>query len=135
MNKSFILDACSIIAFLNAEKGGEKLKTLLENNHCQHYMHMINLCETYYGFYKKDGKRHAEEILQKLLLLPIEYIEDISLDFIKAVGKYKAAYKISLADAFVLALAEIKKAAVVTTDHKEFDPVSYEGKIEFLWLR
>ncbi|MGQ9630736.1 MAG: type II toxin-antitoxin system VapC family toxin [bacterium] len=135
MNNIFILDACSLIAFLNAEEGGDKLKALLEDASNEIYMHLINLCEVYYGFYKVDGEKRAEEVITNLLKLPIEYVEEMPLDFVKIVGRYKATYRISLADAFVLALAEVKDGQIVTTDHKEFDPINKEGKLKFLWLR
>jgi len=50
-------------------------------------------------------------------------------------GKYKTSYRISYADAFVLALAEQEKAIVISTDHHEFDPVEKTGEIRFFWLR
>ncbi len=131
----FILDACSLIAFVNAEKGGDKIKTLLEDADNEIYMHMINLGEVYYGFYKVEGKEKAETVIENLIQLPIDFVEDVSLDFVKTAGKYKASYRISFADAFVLALAEKSQGQVVTTDHGEFDPVAKKERIEFFWVR
>lgn len=96
---------------------------------------MVNLCEVYYGFYKMDGEERADAVLENLNKLPIEYRDALSIDFLKIVGKYKANYRISLTDAFVLGLAEEAKGRVVTTDHKEFDPAEKEGVIRFHWLR
>lgn len=135
MNTPFILDACSLIAFLNAERGGERVKILFEDTGNRIYVHMVNLCEVYYGFYKMDGEEQADAVLENLNILPIEYRDDLSIDFLKIVGKYKANYRISLANVFVLGLAEEAKGRVVTTDHKEFDPVEKEGVIRFHWLR
>lgn len=113
----FILDACSIIAFVNAEEGSGKMKTLLENAANEFYMHMLNLGEVYYGFYKVEGREKAETVIENLMQLPINFVEDMSIDFVKTAGKYKANHRISFADAFVLALAEKRKGKVVTTDH------------------
>ncbi|MEW6620346.1 MAG: type II toxin-antitoxin system VapC family toxin [bacterium] len=135
MKNSFILDACAVIAFLNAEEGGEKVKDLLENKDNNVYLHHINLCEVYYGYYKADGIKRAEKVLNDLEQLPIRYIEDMSIEFLKIVGKYKASYQISLADAFVIGLAETLKGKVVTTDHKEFDPIDNAKLVKFFWLR
>ncbi len=57
----FILDAYSIIAFVNAEEGSEKMKTLLENATNEFYMHMLNLGEVYYGFYKVEGRKKSRD--------------------------------------------------------------------------
>lgn len=131
----FILDACSLIAFINAEKGGNKIKTLLEDPRNEIFMHMINLGEVYYGFYRAEGREKAETVINNLIQLPINFVEDMSIDFVKTAGKYKANYRISFADAFVLALAEKREGKVVTTDHGEFDPVAKKERIEFFWVR
>lgn len=135
MRGSFILDACAVIALLNAEEGGEKVKTLLENTENEIYMHLINLCEIYYGFYKKDGEKRADIVIEGISLLPVEYINDLSINFLKTVGRYKATHRISLADAFVLGLAEKMRGLIVTTDHNEFDPIDHKRLIKFYWLR
>lgn len=135
MKAPFILDACALIAFLNAEDGGEKVRDLIEDEDNRIYVHMVNLCEVYYGYYKADGIKKAEKVLEDLGQLPIEHIDDISLGFIKMVGKYKASHRVSLADAFVLALSEKMKGKVVTTDHKEFDPIDEAKLIKFYWVR
>lgn len=96
---------------------------------------MINLCEVYYGFYKVEGQDKAEAVIESIFQLPVEFVEDISLDFIKIVGKFKGTNRIFLADAFVLALAEKMSGKVVTTDHGEFDPIDKKGEIQFFWIR
>lgn len=135
MKGPFVLDACAVIAFLNAEEGGDKVKALLEDTENEVYVHMINLCEVYYGFCKADGVEKAEKVMEDLSQLPLEFIDEMSFDFIKVVGKYKAAHRISLADAFVLGLAEKMKARVVTTDHHELDPIDKAKLAMFYWVR
>lgn len=135
MNKVFVLDACAVIAFLNAEEGGDKVSNLLEDTENEVLMHMINLCEVYYGFYRADGKERADVVIESLSQLPVEYVNDLSINFLKVVGKYKANHKISLADAFVLGLAEKTRGNVVSTDHREFDAIDHEKLIKFYWLR
>jgi predicted nucleic acid-binding protein len=50
-------------------------------------------------------------------------------------GRYKTSFSISYADAFAMALAEMEGATVISTDHKEFDPVEKNGDLSFYWLR
>jgi len=47
----------------------------------------------------------------------------------------KTVYRISYADSFVLALAEQQEAAVISTDHHEFDAVETAQAFRFAWLR
>ena len=59
----------------------------------------------------------------------------VDVPFLKFVGKYKTSYKISYAEAFVLAQAEQEEAVVMSTDHHEFDDVAHAGELSFYWLR
>jgi predicted nucleic acid-binding protein len=46
-----------------------------------------------------------------------------------------SSYRISIADAVVLAQASISGGAVVTADHHEFDAVDEKEPILFHWIR
>jgi PIN domain nuclease of toxin-antitoxin system len=50
-------------------------------------------------------------------------------------GKLKASYKMSLADAVVLAEASICDGTVLTADHHEMDVVEQNEKVNFKWIR
>jgi predicted nucleic acid-binding protein len=50
-------------------------------------------------------------------------------------GRLKATYKISIADAVVLAQASVSGGAVVTADHHELDVVEQNESIAFKWIR
>lgn len=55
MNDVYVLDACSIIAFLAEESGAEKVKELFyqsAENKIELIMNKINLLEVYYDIYK-----------------------------------------------------------------------------------
>jgi predicted nucleic acid-binding protein len=98
-------------------------------------MHHINLGEVYYDFYRVDGEEKADSVLNVLLKLPIEFVSRIDLDLLKIAGRYKSAGRISYADCFVLAMAEVYNAQVITSDHKEFDKIALKGKLSFRWIR
>ena len=55
--------------------------------------------------------------------------------FIQIAGFYKVNYKISFADSFVLALATIKKATIISSDHHEFDAIENSSSLQFNWIR
>ena len=51
--KTYILDACALIAVLNQENGAEPVKKILEQAETKKvkiYLNKINLLEVYYGY-------------------------------------------------------------------------------------
>ena len=68
--------------------------------------------------------------------LNISIISNLTIDFWKQVGQYRADIKrISLADCFALTLANREDAILVTSDHKEFDPVMPLKICEICFIR
>ena len=128
----YVLDACSIIAFLKAEPGGDAVKNLLEqsltDSRIDLLMHRLNLLEVYYGFYREDDKEKAVEIYEKIKALPITFHSDISEELLLESGRLKATYSISLADSIALGFAKLHGAHLVTSDHHEFDILDRDRK-------
>ena len=54
---------------------------------------------------------------------------------LRETGRLKAAGRISLADAFAVALANLKGGWLITADHHELDPVEVRGDGRFYWIR
>jgi PIN domain nuclease of toxin-antitoxin system len=131
----YVVDACALIAFLQNETGGDKLRELFKIPQNEFFMHSINLTEVYYDAVYVSGEEKAQELFEKIAELPITILWDLNISLIKLVGKYKTSYKISFADSFVLALADKEKAIVISTDHHEFDMIEKTGNLSFYWLR
>lgn len=134
-SETYILDACALIAFLRKEKGNEKLRELLKDKSCTFFMHAVNLGEVYYDTLRHTGEEKAKELFDDISRLPVRIIWSIDIPFLELTGKYKTSFSMSYADAFALALAEREEATVITTDHKEFDPVEKAGVLMFYWVR
>jgi len=133
-----VLDACAVIAFLTGEEGADKVKALLEaaaGSTTEIHIHRINLLEVYYDTYKVGGSEQADRIYKKILALPI-IVEDVLDDaLLFKAGELKAMNRISLADAVALALASRLGAALVTSDHHEFDAIKAAEHFSFEWIR
>ena len=129
------LDACAVIAYLRQEPGAEVLKELMEQPTTFLTMHVCNLGEVYYDFFREDGLTAAQTAWTNTLALPLALRRDADDVFIQRVGVLKVEERISFADAFALALAERLNVPLVTTDHHEFDAVERKGHARFLWLR
>jgi len=132
---TYLLDACSLIAFFRKEPGGEVLFDLLLDSKARFVIHALNVCEVYYDFFRADGETAAKLVVQIMLELGIEIREDMDPALWKSAGKLKATLKkISLADSFAVALAARMKATLLTSDHAEFDAVAEKklAKIRFI---
>ena len=135
MTPTHCLDACATIAYLRKEPGAEVLKRIIEQPDAFLAMHVCNLGEVYYDFFREDGIEAAQTAWASTTSLPLILRRDTDDDFVQRVGVIKVNERVSLADAFALALSERLRAPLVTTDHHEFDPIEQKGHFQFLWLR
>ena len=129
------LDACAVMAYLRQEAVAEVLKEIIERPNTFLAMHVCNLGEVYYDFFRDDGLAAAQTAWANALALPLALRRDADDAFIQRVGVIKVAERVSFADAFALALAERLQVPLLTTDHHEFDAIEQKGVWRFLWLR
>jgi predicted nucleic acid-binding protein len=129
------LDACAVIAYLRQEPGAEVLKELIERPTTFLALHVCNLGEVYYDFFREDGLTAAQKAWTHTVAIPLELYREADDAFIQRVGMIKVEERVSFADAFALALAERLNIPLVTTDHHEFDAVKRKRHFRFLWLR
>jgi len=93
------------------------------------------LFEVYYDIMRSKGLEQAEECYEVALKLPINVIDGISDLVFREAGRIKTNYKMSIADSIALGEASILDAAILTSDHREFDIVERKEKIKFMWIR
>jgi predicted nucleic acid-binding protein len=131
--KRSLLDSFAVLAFLNRERGFEKVRALLREAARLNQpllMNEINLGEVYYVTAKQRSLERAEEFLHRLETLPIQPVPNSLTDVLDA-ARIKARFAISYADAFAVATAIRMNAAVVTGDD-EFHTVSHLITIDWL---
>lgn len=131
---AIVLDAHALLAFFRGENAGVHVRELLQKAaSTDRSLHMteVNYAEVKYTVIRKDGPDRWATIARELPALPIEFraadraLADTAAD-------YKSRFKISLADAFAVALAKERKAELVTGD-PEFKPL--EKEIKIMWLK
>jgi len=136
--KTFILDACAIIAYLSEEPGYEKVAKIYRmalENKAYLAINIINLLEVYYDVFRDHGEISADHTYQNILASKVNIIEHINYKTMKIAGRLKAHYKISLADSIALATSIEYNATLVTADHHELDEVEKNREAKFLWIR
>lgn len=130
-----VLDACAIIAFLRGEEGADIIEGLLLDPNNKSFVHAINLCEVYYDFLRVSDEAVAKSAINDVNLVGIVTREDLDSQLWQNSGRYKASEKISLADCFAMALTNRIGAALVTSDHHEFEPIAKKGLCNIRFFR
>ncbi|MBS3943385.1 MAG: type II toxin-antitoxin system VapC family toxin [Dethiobacter sp.] len=134
----YILDACALTAFLYDEQGADKVQSVLEDaqsGKVEVFMHKMNILEVYYNILRSEGEEKAQLFYTQANELPITVIDSISDALFMEAGRLKASYKMSLADSIAVAEAATRRAALLTSDHHEFDLVEDKEDIIFAWIR
>lgn len=132
---AFVFDAGPLVAFLNDEPGAEVVERLLNDNPGQCYAHGANLCEVFYPLLRLDGIETAQQAIADLKAVGVQPCADMDEAFWQSAAGYKAAYPMSLADAFCVALAARMNAELVTSDRHELEPLLDDGVVKITFIR
>ena len=129
----YVLDSFALLVYLEAEPGWLRVKTVLAEaaqNRAEVYLSIINYGEVIYITERERGLPTAHEVIATLDRLSIMLVQaDRQLTL--AAAHIKAHHPISYADAFALALAQLKGATLLTGD-PEFRKVEHLANIEWL---
>lgn len=128
-----VLDAYSIIAYLEGEKGAEMMIEIFKSARDSGkglLLSVVNWGEVYYIILREEGQKHADEVAHLISTLPIEIVP-VDLEITKIAAVFKATKKMSYADCFAAALAKHYKAELVTGD-EEFKGVAKDIKIQWI---
>lgn len=129
----FVLDSFALLAYLDAEPGGLRVKALLataQTRQAEVALSIINYGEVIYITEREQGAFAARRVIAAVDQLPIAVIDaDRRLTF--AAAHVKAHHRLSYADAFAVALAQQTQATLVTGD-PEFRSVEHLITIEWL---
>jgi uncharacterized protein with PIN domain len=132
----YVFDACAVIALLQREPGAEVVAAILKDSRNRCLIHALSACEVYYDLYRRSGDEDASALEEMLAVAGIELVETISSSLWRTAGKLKAEWRrVSLADCLVLALAQIEKGTVLTSDHHELDPIAQAAVCPIRFIR
>lgn len=138
MSNLYVIDACSLIAYLRAEQGADKVEAIFDDalsGKTIVYLHKATLAEALYDSLRTNKVKNADQLLGDFYALPVTLTNTLSDDFVKIIAHNKITHKVSFADCFVLALATLINAKVLTADHHEFDLIEKAGELKFEWIR
>lgn len=129
----FVLDSYALLAFFQAESGGEKTREILKKalaGKSEVFLSVINLGEIYYIIARKIGEATAKSTMEDISKLPLDLLEAGKKRVLHA-ASLKALYPVSYADVFAAASA-LEFSAVLVTGDPEFKAL--ESRISILWL-
>ena len=130
--KRYVLDASALMAFFEREPGADRVEGLLGAAAASHQpllMSVVNWGEVYYSIWRKYGEDVARRTLAEIAQLPIELV-DVDMETTRLAASFKAKHKLPYADAFAAALAQQRKAILITVD-KDF--LQIEKQVSILW--
>jgi len=128
-----VLDSFALIAYFRDEPGAETMEDILVSagkKDIPLLMSDVNYAEVKYSILRKDGAAAWGEAAKVLEGLPIEF-HSTTHALADSAADFKARFKLSLADAFAVALAKEKRSELITGD-PEFKPLEKEIKIHWL---
>ena len=131
--KTYVLDASALMTFFEDRPGADKVEELLAEaaeDKRPLAMSVVNWGEVYYSVWRARGEKAAALKLQEITQLPIEIV-GVDTELGKLAASLKAEHSLPYADCFAAALAQARKATLVTSD-KDFERVRTVQKT--IWL-
>jgi predicted nucleic acid-binding protein len=122
---SIVFDTEALLAFYLGEQGGkevEKRLVKIMKGEIRGYLNLINLTELYYILYRRSPDL-AEEKERNLRGYGLEIVPVDDNGLWKEAAKTKGRHTLSLADAFAVATAKVKKANLLVGRDAEFDSI------------
>jgi predicted nucleic acid-binding protein len=120
----YVLDTSAIFTFTDQEDGAEEVERLLgaQVNKCQLEACSISLMELYYVTLRERGEDQAAKLVGLVKSWPVIWVYPDEKTLLQA-GKLKATYRLSVADALIVAVAKLHLATLVHKD-PEFEALN-----------
>lgn len=128
--KRWLLDTSALLALRDDEAGADEVAALLvqaQAGKARCFGCFITLMEVFYRVWKDEGEAAGRLAHAQCLALPIEWLHETP-EMLEASARFKATQRLSLADAWIAATAELKTATLVHKD-PEFSALSLSQQV------
>ena len=122
----YLLDSSAILAYLLNEPEAARVHTL----HQEAALPFIALAELYAAIWLKAGQAKADETIAALRAWQLPWVWAAEQDLLLS-GRWRAIYRLGLADSLIAALAALRGLTLVTKD-PDFHALKSELKLVFL---
>ena len=110
----YILDTSALIAFIEKEPGMEQVRALLGKQTI--LLPFVTLMETYYVALQEQGQIIADKRYHFIRNLPITILWQVNEATLQLAARFKAAHRISFADALIAGFVAAHNAILVHKD-------------------
>jgi predicted nucleic acid-binding protein len=93
-------------------------------------MSVVNWGEVYYSIWRARGEKFAHDKIKAIAQLPIEVV-GVDMELAQLAARLKALHNLPYADCFAAALAENRRARLITSD-KDFEVLG--GRLKITWV-
>jgi len=131
--KTYVLDSSALMTFFENRVGADEVEKILVDAADAERplaMSVVNWGEVCYSVWRAHGEKTATLKLHEIAQLPIQ-VFDVDTELAKLAASLKAQYNLPYADCFAAALAQSRKATLVTAD-KDFECV--EPLLKIAWV-
>lgn len=122
--KRWLLDTSALLTLRDDEPGADAVAEVLRQAQAGKAVCLgcfISLMEVLCRVWKDEGEAAGRLAYEQCLALPIEWVHE-SPELLQAAGRFKATARLSLADAWIAACAELADATLMHKD-PEFAPL------------
>ena len=121
----YLFDTSAILTLLEDEEGAQRVETLLRREEV--LFPFLALLETYYITLQGQTEDLADQRYALLKQLPKAILWNVDDPPLQTAGRFKAAHRLSLADALIAAFAVQHQAILV---HKDPEMEALQGAVE-----
>lgn len=121
----YLFDTSAILTLLEDEEGAQRVETLLRREEV--LFPFLALLETYYITLQEQTEDLADQRYALLKQLPKAILWNVDEPTLITAGRFKAAHRLSLADALIAAFAVQHQAILV---HKDPEMAALQGAVK-----
>lgn len=129
----YVLDTSALLTLIEDEAGVDQVQELLEKAERSEVILLVSFMsfmEVYYISLQERGQAEAQERVKLMEALPVLRVESNETLGVRA-GALKAAHRLSVADAWIAALAHERNATLV---HKDPEFEQAEAAVQMITL-
>ncbi len=130
---AYVLDTSAWLTLIEDEAGSDAVQEILEQTQASEalvFVSFMSFMEVYYITLQERDEKEALERVSLIAALPVLRVESTETLSVLA-AELKAAHRLSVADAWIAALAKEQEATLV---HKDPEFKQVEGKVNVLEL-
>ena len=125
----YLLDSSALLTLIEDEPGADRVEEVLRSQRC--LIPWLAVLEVVYVTQQEQGIDEAERRLALLEYLPGEILWEADVSILRTAASFKAAYRVSLADAVIAAFAKVQDAVLLNKD-PEFEALEDKVTVENL---